>query len=850
MIRFAHPYLLLLLSLIPVIGIAWWWTAARAETRLAELVAPALQPRLLPSRSRTRTLAQLVLAVTALTLLTLAAARPQWGRRNETVITRGRNLLIALDVSRSMLANDVHPNRLGRAKVDLLDLIAELKGDNAGLLAFRQQAVLICPLTTDYTFLRQALEGVSPDSAPRGETNLADAIKKSLEALENMTDNHNAILLISDGEELTGDAVHAARTAGARGIPIFTVGIGDPGGATIPSESGDGTFRFQGEKVLTRLMDETLSAIARESGGSYIPLATAGTAHTTLGAIYRRHLRNVSAKERQETLENQHVERYHLCLIPALLALLAAACLSRGRLAGARTRTKAPPPTPRAAALLVLLLAATGQTTRAETNTPAADTHAVATEVGTGRLAARRAQSFFRCGRYEEAAAAFTIAAQGADVETAATWRYNAALAWIKADKPDKAATMLPGLTYSRSVGADAAELLGLAALKQSRAIKANEGAAPRATQLETSATALQTALRLDPADTRRQRNLARVAPDLPDARENAHIETVLKAHPQPQPDALLATLFHEQRALLQEIPDAFTNDATRLIATSEALAKRQEKAGDLLIPLKSALLDSGALTNDQQRATVAMMFETARDTLHASTRKLRDLDATAMQDIAKIEPFAYALWKEVAMPPPLINEAIATQSNALTTATQQNLRPPQPEALGLTRRFRERFPEWAEQVQQQAQADTNAPALTPEACAEIEQLAEETEGLQNEALSSAEPISYQQRALDNLIRIQELLPKNKGGGESGQPQPQEQPPKKDEPKESDQQAPPEEPQEQPQPEEQKEEEQKPEPPKDVQELLRRALEREKEHEEDKRQQMRNIPLPPSARDW
>ncbi len=850
MIRFVQPYLLLLLSLIPVVGLAWWWAAARAEARLADLVAPALQPRLLPPRSHARTLAQLILALVALSLLTVAAARPQWGRRDETVITRGRNLLIALDVSRSMLATDVHPNRLERAKVDILDLIAELRGDNAGLLVFRHKGVLLCPLTTDYSFLRQAVDSVSPESAPRGETDLADAIKKALEALEGMSEDYNAILLISDGEQLTGDAVAAAREAGRRGIPIFTVGIGDPAGATIPAETGGDLFRFQGQAVQTRLMDQTLDAIGTESGGSYIELATAGTAHTTLGAIYRRHLRSVSAKERQETVENQYVERYHLFLLPALAALLAAACLSRGRLAGARTRAAAPPPVPRALALLACLSAATvataGDAEPPPTNAVSATQPAA---LPAGRNAARHAQSLYRRGSYEEAAAAFEAAAHGADTETAAAWRYNAAHAWLKAGKHDKAAVILRSLTHARTIGSRAAELLGSAALEQSRAIKADEGTAPRTAHLETAATALQTALRENPDDARRLRNLSRVAPALPEARENAHIETVLKAHPQPQPDALLETLFREQRSLLDEIPAAFTNDAPRLIAASEALAKRQEAAGDLLIPLKRVLLESGALTNDQQRATVAAMFESGRDTLRAATRKLRDLDASFLQDVAKIEPFAYALWKQLAPPPPLLGEAITAQSNALATAAQQPLRPPQPEALSLTRLFRERFPAWADQVQQQAQADTNAPTLTPEARAEIEQLAEETEGLQSEALRSQEPQPYQRRALDNLIRIRELLPKNPQSGESGQPQPQQQPEQQPDPSESEAQPPPEEqPQEQPQPEEQKE--QKPEPPKDVQELLRRALEREKEHEEQKRERMRNLPMSPSERDW
>jgi Ca-activated chloride channel family protein len=338
--RFVYPWLLLLLSVIPVIGVIWLWLHRRAQQRLALLIAPALQAKLMPARPQATFYIQFVLVLAGLTLLAFAAARPQWGRKDEKVFTRGRNLVIALDVSRSMLAADVHPNRLERAKTDIMDLIEDLKGDRAALLAFRNKGSLLCPLTTDYAFLRQALDGVSPESAPRGETDLGDAIRKALAALDPALDEYNAILLISDGEDLKGGALEAAAEAARRNIPIFTVGIGDPSGTTIPGEGGKGVQQFKGTAVQTKLMDETLDAIAKASNGRYIPLGTAGTAHTTLGSIYRRHLRTIAAKEQQEQIENRYQERYQLFLFPAALCLLAAAWLSRGRLCGNRVRNQ------------------------------------------------------------------------------------------------------------------------------------------------------------------------------------------------------------------------------------------------------------------------------------------------------------------------------------------------------------------------------------------------------------------------------------------------------------------------------------------------------------------------------
>lgn len=426
--RFVYPWLLTGLLLLPLVGLLGFWVLRLGSRRMANFVSPEMQARLAPPRSTARVAVQVSLMLAGLLLLVLAAARPQWGRAELRVQERGRNLMIALDVSRSMLAADVHPNRLERAKTDLLDLLAELRGDRAGLLVFRGRANLLCPLTTDRAFLRQALDGVSIDSAPRGETDLADAIQKSLDALESAYDQNNAILLITDGEDLAGRALATAKRAAARGIPIFTVGIGDPKGAAVPGVDGKGTLQFQGAPVVSRMEEATLEAIARATGGTYIPLATSGTASTTLGAIYRQHLTRVAAREFEEQLERRYIERYQLFLVPAILLLLGTAMLSRGRMAGGgRAKRTASAPEAAAArgpdtATLALLLTAfvfTG-TVQAQTggddptaNLPppsvpsassVADTNAPS--VPPGREGARMAQRLYRQGDYAAAARA------------------------------------------------------------------------------------------------------------------------------------------------------------------------------------------------------------------------------------------------------------------------------------------------------------------------------------------------------------------------------------------------------------------------------------------------------------
>lgn len=336
--RFVNPWMLCLVALVPVAGLFWAFLRARAERRLGTLVAPALRSRLMPRGPRLFNV-QAALLLAGMLLAVFAAARPQWGHSPERFRSRSRNVVVALDVSRSMLAADVRPNRLERAKADVADLIDSLDGDRCALVAFRRTGVLLCPLTTDHAFLRSALEGTSPDSAPRGETDLGSAISTALGALDPAADDHNAIILISDGGDLRGKVVENAQLAKKRGVPVFTVGIGDPAKpSTIPDSSGSGVQTFKGSPVETKLDEKALVAIAELSGGRYVPLATAGTAETTLGAIYSKFLRQVAAKEMAEAEALRATERFEWFLLPGLALMLAAASLSRGRFAGSARR--------------------------------------------------------------------------------------------------------------------------------------------------------------------------------------------------------------------------------------------------------------------------------------------------------------------------------------------------------------------------------------------------------------------------------------------------------------------------------------------------------------------------------
>ena len=190
--KFGNPAFLVLVALVPLAGLFWAFLRARREKSLERLVAPSLRGQLMP-RSADLWGLQAWCILVGLFLALFSASRPQWGKTTEKSVSRSRNVAIAIDVSRSMLAEDVHPNRLERTKADVADLIDSLDGDRCALIAFRRTGVVICPLTTDHAFLRSALEQMTPESAPRGETDLGAAIRASLDALDPAADDYTHI---------------------------------------------------------------------------------------------------------------------------------------------------------------------------------------------------------------------------------------------------------------------------------------------------------------------------------------------------------------------------------------------------------------------------------------------------------------------------------------------------------------------------------------------------------------------------------------------------------------------------------------------------------------------------------
>ena len=286
MFRFGASEWLPALLLIPALVLLFWHAALRRRRALERFAEASLVEKLTASVSRPARRVKAALTVAALTLALTALARPQFGTRVETVRSVGQDIVIAVDLSQSMLAEDVAPNRLERARLAILRLMRQLDGDRIGLVAFAGDAFVQSPLTVDYSAAALFLGAMTPDIVPVQGTDLGAALRVSLDALEEAREAR-VLVLVTDGEdhEESFDAEVAAATEA--GVRIHTVGIGSAEGVPIPEldERGrqQGFLRDEdGTVVTTRLDEETLSRIARATGGSYVRAGAGGTAFDDL----------------------------------------------------------------------------------------------------------------------------------------------------------------------------------------------------------------------------------------------------------------------------------------------------------------------------------------------------------------------------------------------------------------------------------------------------------------------------------------------------------------------------------------------------------------------------------------
>jgi Ca-activated chloride channel family protein len=318
-----NPSWLLAWWLLPVVACLFVMARRRRQSAALRFAEPALLVRLLPSSSALRGGCKAAMVLAALGLLVAGAARPRWGVELETVRARGVDLFVLLDVSRSMLADDVAPNRLGRAKSDIRDLLEHLEGDRVGLIVFAGAAIVTVPLTTDHRYFLDVLDEVGPASAPRGGTLIGDAIRKAVESLEPRADRDQVIVLITDGEDHDSYPAEAARQAAERGIKIFAIGLGDlEEGRRIPvrDEQGNQSYlRHEGHEVWSKMNEKSLSEMALSTGGAYVP---ARTRVYDLGQVYRDHFARLTRGELAAQTQRRSRDQFQWFLLGGLTLFL------------------------------------------------------------------------------------------------------------------------------------------------------------------------------------------------------------------------------------------------------------------------------------------------------------------------------------------------------------------------------------------------------------------------------------------------------------------------------------------------------------------------------------------------
>jgi Ca-activated chloride channel family protein len=323
-LHFAEPHWLYAAGVVAVVLAALVALDRRGGRALERLVGLALQPRLVsrPTALR-RHLRLALLALSALSLV-VALMRPQWGVEFVKAPQIGAEIMIAIDVSRSMLAEDVAPNRLDRAKAEIRDLLTFLDGDQVGLIAFAGRASVVCPLTPDFGFVRMVLDGLGPHTVSRGGTRLEEPIRKAMAGFGNAGDLSRVILLITDGEDHDSFPVDAAKEAAEQGIRILAIGFGDENGSPItlsdPDTGARTTLRdADGRPVQSRLDGDLLRELALVTEGAYVP---AGTGVLDLEGIFTAHIRPLMRATGEERGRTIRKDAFQWAILLALVALL------------------------------------------------------------------------------------------------------------------------------------------------------------------------------------------------------------------------------------------------------------------------------------------------------------------------------------------------------------------------------------------------------------------------------------------------------------------------------------------------------------------------------------------------
>lgn len=320
MFRFADIEMLWWLLTIPVFVVAYVLITRHKRRQLSEFGDPELMAQLMPDASKSRPIVKFALLMGALSLLIIAAARPQYGQQEKTVKRQGIEVMVALDISNSMLAEDVAPNRLDRAKQMLSKMIDNMVDDKVGLVVFAGEAFTQLPITCDYVSAKMFLNTISPKLIPTQGTAIGAALQTAIRSFGSQeSDAGRAIILITDGENHEDDAIAAAKQAHELGIQVFVIGIGKPEGSPIPVPGTNDYIKDRsGQVVVSRLNEEMCQEIAQAGKGAYVRCDNTNTAMRAL----QQELDRIATTDLETTVYADYNEQYQSFVLIALLLLV------------------------------------------------------------------------------------------------------------------------------------------------------------------------------------------------------------------------------------------------------------------------------------------------------------------------------------------------------------------------------------------------------------------------------------------------------------------------------------------------------------------------------------------------
>jgi Ca-activated chloride channel family protein len=319
--RFANPDFLYLLLLLPVMMALWVLNEVRKKRSISRIGEEELVKRLLPELSRIRPSLKFILQLLNIAAVIIILARPQFGSKLEEVKKEGVEVIIALDVSNSMLAEDIQPNRLTRAKQALTRLIDNLDNDKIGLIVFAGDAYTQIPITTDYISAKMFLSAINPEMVPKQGTAIGSAIDLGMRSFSPGEGKSKAMIIITDGENHEDDPVSMASEASKAGIVVHTIGIGSTDGVPVPVIVGgkrDYLKDVEGNTVITKLDEDILKKIAISTGGNYV---RASNSNIGLDEVFRE-IKRMKKQEMESTMYTEYNDQFQIFAAIALFLLL------------------------------------------------------------------------------------------------------------------------------------------------------------------------------------------------------------------------------------------------------------------------------------------------------------------------------------------------------------------------------------------------------------------------------------------------------------------------------------------------------------------------------------------------